>query len=147
MKGFISQSFFGYFSFLLGAVMMVSPWYINSLDGTPFVNVGGAALFFPFMFGLHQLLMATFSVTKGFVRVFPIQMHCFLNTITGFILMCTPWMYGFHTRIWWPQLLFGALVFILGVYTKNSPLINQPHEMLPEAGITSTDAHEGRMMV
>ncbi|MES2275630.1 MAG: SPW repeat protein [Bacteroidota bacterium] len=143
MKGSISQTFFSYFNYLLAAVMMSSPWLFG------FVHIGGAALFFPFMFGWHQLLMAIFSNTKGgMVRVFPIQMHCTLNVITGFVLMVTPWMYGFAGKgVWLPHLVMGAIVFILGMYTKNSPMINEPHEMLKEGGIQSTDSHEGRMMI
>ncbi|GAB3915425.1 SPW repeat domain-containing protein [Mucilaginibacter boryungensis] len=142
MKGFISNTFFGYFNYLLAVTMMASPWLFH------FVDARGAALFFPFMFGLHQLIMAIFSRAKGgMVGVFPVQMHCFLDTFSGFVLMCTPWMYGFAPKVWLPHVAFGAIIFILGVWTKNSPLINQPHEMVPERGIQSTDAHEGRMMV
>jgi hypothetical protein len=143
MKGFISNTFFGYFNYLLAVVMMASPWLFG------FVHMGGAALFFPFMFGWHQLLMAIFSRAKGgMVGIFPIQMHLFLDTISGFVLLCTPWMYGFaHKGVWLPHVIFGLIILILGIYTKNSPLTNQPHEMVPERGIQSTDAHEGRMMV
>lgn len=142
MKGFISNTFFGYFSYVLGVVMMASPWLFH------FADVRGAALFFPFMFGWFQIIMAIFSRAKGgMVGIFPIQMHCFLNVIAGFSIMCTPWMYGFAPKVFLPHLLIGATLFILGVFTKNSPVINEPHEMVPERGIQSTDAHEGRMMV
>jgi hypothetical protein len=142
MKGFISNTFFGYFSYVLGVVMMASPWLFH------FVDVRGAALFFPFMFGWFQIIMAIFSRTKaGMVGVFPVQMHCFLNTFAGFAIMCTPWMYGFAPKVFLPHLILGGIMFTLGVFTKNSPVINEPHEMVPERGIQSTDASEGRMMV
>lgn len=142
MKGFISTTFFGYFNYLLAVLMMTSPWLFG------FEKFGGAALFFPFMFGWYHLLMAIFSISKaGMVRIFPIQMHCTLHTITGFVLMVAPWMYGFHTKVWLPHLAIGAVLFILGINTKNSPLINQPHEMLKDGQLGSTDEHEGRLMV
>lgn len=138
MKGFISNTFFSYFNYLLAITMMVSPWLFG------FVHIGGAALFFPFMFGWHQLLMAIFSKAKGgMVGIFPIQMHLFLDTIAGFVLFVTPWMYGFAGKgVWLPHVVFGLIIFILGVGTKNSPLTNQPHEMEEEIGIQSTDASE-----
>jgi len=148
MKGFISPTFFGYFNYLLAIVTMASPWLFCSVDGTPFIHIGGASLFFPLMFGWFQLLMAIFSNSKaGIIGVFPIQMHCTLDTLTGFVLLTTPWLYGFHDRVFLPHLILGAIIFIFGIGTKNSPLINEPHEMLQEGGIGSTDSHEGRLMV
>jgi hypothetical protein len=147
MKAFISHSFFGYFAYPLAIVTMASPWIFNSANGTHFVNVGGASLFFPFMFGWFSLLMAIFSNTKGFINIFPSQMHCTLLTIVGFVIMVAPWLYGFHDRVFLPHLILGAINFIMGVYTKGSPVTCPPHEMLQESGIQSTDSHEGRMMV
>lgn len=138
MKGSISTTFFSYFNYVLAVLMMTSPWLFG------FVHVGGACLFFPFMFGWHQLLMAIFSKAKGgMVGIFPIQMHCFLDTITGFVLLVTPFMYGFAGKgVWVPHVVFGLIIMILGINTKNSPLINEPHEMEEEHGIQSTDASE-----
>src|SRR5476651_33893 len=142
MKPFISHTFFGYFSYPLAIVTMASPWIFG------FVGIGGASLFFPLVFGWFSVLMAIFSNTKaGMVGIFPTQMHCTLDTIVGFVIMVAPWLYGFHDRVFIPHLILGAIIFIMGVFTKGSPLTCEPHEMLKEGGITSTDAHEGRMMV
>jgi hypothetical protein len=140
MKGFISTSFFGYFSYLLAIVMISSPWLFG------FVSIGGASLFIPLMFGWFQLIMCIFSNTKGgMVGVFPVQMHTTLDTLTGFVILVSPFLYGFYDLVCLPHVIFGAILLILGIYTKNSPLSNRPHEMLPEGGITSTDSLEGTL--
>lgn len=142
MKGFISTTFFGYFGYLLAIVTGSSPWLFG------FYHVGGASLFLPLLAGWFQLLMCIFSNTKaGMVGVFPIQMHCALNVFSGFYLLIAPWLYEFSPKVFWPHLILGGLILLMGVFVKNSPLRNAPHEILPEAGISSTDSHEGRLMV
>jgi len=142
MKGYISTTFFGYVSYLIALVTLGSPWLFG------FGQVGGASLFLPLLLGWFQLIMCIFSNTKaGMVGVFPIQMHCVLDSFSGFVLLVAPWIYGFHPKVFVPHLILGAIILLKGVYVKNSPFINDPHKILKEAGITSTDAHEGRLMV
>lgn len=144
MKGLISTKTFGYINYPLALLMMVSPWLFCSTDGTPFWHVSAAALFFPLVFGWFHLLMAIFSKSKaGMVGIFPIQMHCTLDVISGFAIAMSPFLYGFYHKVFLPHLILGGIIFFLGIYTKNSPLLNQPHEMIEgEYGIQSTDAHE-----
>ena len=143
MKPFISTTFFGYFSYLVCIVTMASPWLFG------FIDVGGASLFFPLMFGWFGLIMAIFSNSKaGMVGIFPVQMHTVLSTISGFVIMVSPWLYGFYDKgVFLPHLLLGAIIMCLGIFTKGSPMTSPPHEMLQESGITSTDDQKGRMMI
>jgi len=142
MKGFISTTFFGFFSYILAIVTMSSPWLFG------FAHFGGASLFLPLVLGWFQLLMCIFSNTKaGMVGVFPVQMHAVLDVISGFVLMVSPWLYGFTDNVWAPQFILGGLIFLFGLGVKNSPLTNKPHEMLKDGSLGSTDAHEGRLMV
>ena len=140
MKGFISTTFFGFFNYILAILMMTSPWLFG------FVQFGGAALFFPFMFGWYYLLMAIFSITKGgMVRIFPIQMHCTLLTIAGFVIMMSPFLYGFSHLVWQPHVVLGAIALFVGLFTVTSPLTCPPDEMHQQGGIGSTDALESRL--
>jgi len=147
MKGFISTKLFGYINYPLAIITMASPWIFCSADGTSFQHVGGAALFFPLMFGWFQVLMAIFSKSKaGMVGIFPIQMHCTLDVISGFVVAVSPFLYGFYPKVFLPHLILGGIIFLLGIYTKNSPLRNQPHQMEEEVGIQSTDSSESVLM-
>lgn len=142
MKGFISTTFFGFFGYILALTTMSSPWLFG------FWHVGGASLFIPLLFGWFHLIMCIFSNTKaGMLGVFPIQMHCVLNVLSGFILLVSPFLYGFCDRVYLPHLILGGLIFLMGLGVKNSPFINKPHQMLKEGGMTSLDSHEGRLMV
>jgi len=141
MKNLISTTFYGYFNYVIALVTLSSPWLFN------FWHVGGASLFLPMAFGWFQLIMAIFSVNKaGFMKVFPNQMHHLLDVFCGFWLLVAPFFYGFCDRVMWPHVILGAIFLIVGICTKNSPFTNRATEMLPEAGIQSLDAHEGRIM-
>jgi len=120
MKPFISTSFFGFINYLIAITLMASPWLFG-FDR-------GAAFFLPLVFGWLQLIMAIFSKNKyGFMNVFPVPMHCFLDVVGGFILMTSPFIYGYYaTTVFAPQLLLGALIVFLGIFTKRSPLTDEP---------------------
>lgn len=132
MKPFISINFFGFINYLIAFTLMASPWLFGFYRG--------AAFFLPLLFGWVQLLMAIFSKNKyGFLKAFPIPMHCFLNVIGGFILFTSPFLYGYYaTTVFLPQLFLGLLVFFLGIFTKNSPLTDEPHHVFRDGGLTTT---------
>src|SRR5471030_3017271 len=142
MKGFIPTSFFGYCSYILAIVTGASPWLFG------FAHFGGACLFLPLLFGWFQLIMSIFSNTEGgMVGVFPVQMHAVLDVISGFVLLVSPFLYGFTPNVWAPHVILGGLLFLFGIGVKNSPFTNKPHKPLPEGSLESTDSTEGRLYV
>ena len=106
---------------------MSSPWLFG------FIHVGGASLFLPLIFGWLQLIMAIFSKHKfGFMNVFPVPMHCFIDVIGGSFLMASPWVYAYAPHVFLPQLLLGGLVFFLGIFTKTSPFTDEPKHVFKD---------------
>mgnify|MGYP001552564166 FL=1 len=124
MKPFISTSTYGFLNYVLALTLMASPWLFD------FYHFRGASFFLPLVFGWLQLLMAIFGRHKfGFLKAFPVSMHCFIDIVGGSFLMVSPFLYGYYTHVFWPQLLLGGLVFFLGVFTKTSPLIDEPQHV------------------
>jgi hypothetical protein len=135
MKPFISTTFYGVCNYLLAFTLMSSPW----LFGT--VHVGGASLFLPLIFGWLQLIMAIFSNHKlGFIKVFPVPMHCVIDVIGGSFLMMSPFVYTYYTQVPFPQpqFLLGLIVFLLGIFTQKSPLSDEPHHVMHDGLMNST---------
>lgn len=133
MKPFIPTSTYGFLNYVLALTLMTSPWLFG------FVHVGGASLFLPLIFGWLQLIMAIFSRHKfGFIKQFPVAMHCFIDVIGGSFLMMSPFVYAYSQHVWVPQFILGGIVFFLGIFTKESPLTDEPHHVMPEGGFTST---------
>jgi hypothetical protein len=140
MKPFISKTFYGLINYAVAILLIASPWLFG------FAQYGGAALFMPLLIGWFQLIMAIFSNNPlGFIKVFPMQMHNFLDVLTGSFLMCLPWTYDFSSKVYLPHLVFGLILLIAGVFVKQSPFLTRPDRSLPDGGLTSTDSYEGRL--
>ncbi|WP_299511843.1 hypothetical protein [Mucilaginibacter sp.] len=140
MKPFISKTFYGVINYAVALLLIASPWLFH------FAQFGGAALFLPIIIGWFQLIMAIFSKNPlGFLDVFPMQMHNCLDVLTGSFLLALPWTYSFSSQVWAPHFFLGLVLIIMGVFADGSPFLTKPHRALPEAGITSTDASEGRL--
>jgi len=148
MKPFISKKSYAVLNYLTGACLMLAPWYIPGSNGQPFyVHAGGAILFLPLIIGWLQLVMTFFSASPyGVIRQFPVQMHCFQNVLTGSFLIASPFIYGFCDVIWWPHVLCGAVLMILGLFTTNSPFTTPVPHAQPQGGLTSVDYEEQTLM-
>ena len=140
MKPFISTTFFGVINWVVALLLISSPWTFG------LANFHGGALLMPLLLGWLQLLMAIFSNTPtGFVKVFPVQLHTVLIVMTGSFLMCMPWSYKFSDQVFWPHLIFGAIMCINGIFVHQSPFLVRSTPHLSEGGFTSTDSLEGRL--
>jgi len=160
MKPFISTSFYGVANYILAFAMILAPWYIPSITGSlpalwikpsdaglAFYHVGGASLFLILIIGWLEFIMAVFSNNShGLIKQFPMQMHHFLDVLMGLFLFFSPFIYGYSDKVWWPQMLAGGLLCILGIFTKNSPFTTKPHHPRPQGGLTSVDYEEGSLM-
>jgi len=142
MKPFIPTAVYGVLNYIISITLVASPWLFG------LVSISSAALFLPMYIGWLQFIMAVFADNEtGFIKRFPLQIHMVLDVLMGFILMVSPWLYNFSTKIFWPELLFGGLLFCLGIFTKNSPFLTMPHRSVPEGQMTSTDSSDGRLSI
>ncbi len=137
MKPFISTAFFGVLTYIVALTLIASPWLFG------LVNVSSAALFLPIYFGWLQLIMAIFSNNStGFLKQLPIYTHQLLLTVMGFVLLVSPWLYTFSDRAFWPELVFGLLLMIMGIFTQKSPFTDASHRAnrsTREGQLTSAD--------
>lgn len=133
MKPFVSTSTYGLFNWVIAITLIASPWIFG------YSGVRGAAVFLPVIFGWLQLIMAIFSKHKfGFMNVFPVPMHCFIDVVGGSFLMASPWVYAYSQFVFWPQLLIGGLVFFLGVFTRTSPFTDEPKHTFKDGLLNDT---------
>jgi hypothetical protein len=140
MKPFISTKLFGLINWACAILLISSPWTFG------LANYHGGALLMPLLLGWLQLLMAIFSNTpNGIIKVFELQMHTILLVITGSFLLCMPWTYAFANQVFWPHLIFGAIMCINGIFVHKSPFLVRSTAHLHEAGFTSEDSLEGRL--
>ncbi|MDB5116713.1 MAG: hypothetical protein JWQ79_2205 [Mucilaginibacter sp.] len=141
MKPFISKTFYGFINYAAALLLIASPW----LFGFSHAPVAAAVLM-PLLMGWLQLIMAIFSKNPlGFMNIFPMQMQNCVDVLMGSFLLALPWTYAFSSYVFWPHLLLGLVLLLKGIFAVESPFLTRPHRSLPEAGITSIDAHDGRL--
>ena len=140
MKPFISPALYGVINWGGAFLCLALPWTMG------FYVLGGAALFLMLLVGWLQFIMAVFSnAPHGFLRKFPMQMHSFLDIVTGSFLMASPFVYAFSDKVFLPQLLLGGMFFLGGIFAKHSPVLTHVQHNLPEGQLTSTDSTESRL--
>lgn len=137
MKPFIPTAFYGFLNYAIALTLIASPWLFG------FYHVGGASFFLPLVFGWLQLIMAIFSKHEfGFIKVFPVPMHCFIDVVGGSFLLASPFVYDYSSHVFLPQLLLGSLVFLLGIFTKKSPFTDEPEHVFRDGLSNTTDLDE-----
>ena len=133
MKPFISTKFYGVINWIGCILLMGTPWVMG------YYTLGGAALFLPLLIGWLEFIMAVFSDSEhGLIRVFPMDMHLFLDVIVGSFLMASPFIYAFSGDVFWPQVLLGGMFFFVGIFTKGS-LLTKEH-VYPQGQLQGTDS-------
>ena len=127
MKPFIPTAFYGVLNYILSLTLIASPWLFGYAD------VSSAALLIPIYIGWLQFIMAVFVDNEtGFVKQFPVPMHCFIDVVGGSFLLASPFVYDYSSHVVWPQLILGALVFFMGIFTKKSPLTDEPQHVFKD---------------
>lgn len=144
MKTFISTAFYAYLNYICSILLLFSPW----LFGFDQLKGGSASMFVPVIIGSSLLIMALFTNNElGVYKAFPMQLHLITTTFAGFFVLVSPWVFNFSSQVYIPHVCLGSFFLLAGIFTSNSPFLNKPHRALREAGIQSTDANEGRLMV
>jgi hypothetical protein len=145
MKPFISTAVYGVLNYIIALTLIASPWLFDLR------SISSAAFFLPIYIGWLQLIMAIFTNNEtGFIKQFPVRIHYTLDVVMGFILIVSPFVYGFafdsvratgvFKGVFLPEVLLGGLLFIMGLFTKKSPFTTKLPKTHAEGLISSTDS-------
>jgi len=120
MRSFISTKVHSVLDYASAVLIIASPWLFG------FEPVGGAALFLPIVLGAIQFIMVIFTRHElGLFKVIPIQLHLIIDMFMGFILIVSPFLYGFYHNVFLPHVIFGLLLFGAGIFTSPSPFLDK----------------------
>lgn len=112
---FIPTKIHGILDYLMGILLMVSPWIFG------FAN-GGYAQWVPFIIGIMiigQSLFTNYEVSL--IQRISMRMHLNMDVITGLVLAVSPWLFGFADLVYLPHLIFGLLEIGAALTTKQVP--------------------------
>ena len=111
----ISTKVHGIMDYLLGIILIVSPWLLNfSREGaeTWVPVVLGVGLIFYSMVTDYEL-----SISKKL----SMRTHLMLDVFSGVFLAISPWIFGFNEYVFLPHLILGLIEIGTGVMTEPSP--------------------------
>jgi hypothetical protein len=112
---FISTRVHGILDYLVGALLVISPWLFN------FDN-GGAETWVPVIVGiviLIQALMTNYEL--GVFKTLSMRTHLTMDFIIGLFLAASPWIFNFNDYIWEPHVLFGVMSIVASHMTRTAP--------------------------
>jgi hypothetical protein len=111
----ISTKTHGILDYLMGLVLIASPWIFGFADGT-------AAQWIPVILGAGALvysLMTNYEL--GVVKTIPMKTHLMLDMGAGALLAVSPWLFGFADRVSTPHVVLGILELGAALMTRTSP--------------------------
>ena len=112
---FISTRVHGMLDYLMGALLIASPWLFGFAQG-------GAESWVPVVLGAGALLYSLMTAYEfGAVRVIPMATHLSLDAGAGLLLVVSPWLFGFSDLVWGPHVVLGLLELGAALTTRTTP--------------------------
>ncbi len=101
---------------LTAIVLIVSPWILD------YHMVRGAAVNSAMVFG--GCLAACNLLTAHELGLYPLlsmRRHFQLDVILGVLLAASPWLLGFHDRVYLPHVIAGSIITLLPLFSVRRP--------------------------
>ena len=112
---FISTKVHGMLDYIMGLIIIASPWLFGFADGT-------AAQWVPVAIGIVLLLSSLMTNYEySLAKMISMPTHLGLDVLAGIFLIASPWLFGFASRISTPHIVFGILEIGAGLMTKTTP--------------------------
>ena len=108
----------GYLDYLMGLLLIVSPWIFGFPEG--------AATMVPVVLGAGTIVYSLITDYElGLLKVISMKAHLLIDLMAGLLLIAAPWLFGFDEIVIWPFI-------ILGVFEVGASLLTQKHPSYPE---------------
>jgi hypothetical protein len=112
---FIPTRVHGMLDYLMGIVLIASPWIFDFDDG-------GVKTWLPVILGAGVIAYSLLTDYElGVVDVIPMPVHLIFDLVGGLLLAASPWIFGFADEIWEPHVILGVLEVGAALMTKTVP--------------------------
>lgn len=114
---FIPTRTHGVLDYLVGVLLMVSPWLLG-------FAAGGAETWLPVVLGAATIIYSVFTdYEPGLVRKIPMPIHLALDLLSGALLAVSPWLFAFSRWVWAPQVIIGLFEIGASLFTRTAPAV------------------------
>lgn len=111
----ISTRVHGVLDYLVGALLIASPWLFDFARG-------GAETWVPVILGASAVLYSLLTDYElGVAKKISIKTHLSLDAMSGVLLAISPWLFGFNEFVYLPHLILGILELAVVGMTNPSP--------------------------
>jgi drug/metabolite transporter (DMT)-like permease len=115
MAGLIPTRVHGILDYLLGLLLIASPWIFG-------FNDEDTAKWVPIIIGAAVLVYSLLTDYElGAVRAIPMPVHLLLDFAGGVVLAASPWIFGFSDDVWAPHLVLGLIEIGTALLTERHP--------------------------
>lgn len=109
----ISSKTHGVLDYLVGIILIISPWLFGFADGGP-------QMWTPIILGASALLYSLLTNYElGVFKILSFKTHLAIDALSGILLAASPWIFGFADDVYMPHLLFGLLEIIVVSLTNS----------------------------
>jgi hypothetical protein len=111
----LSTKVHGVLDYLMGVILIVSPWIFN-------FNRGGAETAVPVILGAGVIvysLMTNYEL--GLSGILSMRTHLNLDLMSGAFLAISPWVFGFSEFVYMPHVIFGVAEMCAALLTDPLP--------------------------
>jgi hypothetical protein len=112
---FIPTRFHGVLDYIVGLILIVSPWLFNFSDvsyATWTIVAAGVLILF-------QTIFTDFEM--GVVHKIPMKIHLMVDFGLGLLLALSPWIFNFDERVFLPHLIAGVFAILAALTTHRVP--------------------------
>lgn len=105
--------------YIVGLFVMLMPWILGYADE---VN-NRYAVWIPFLLGLSSIVYSLCTRYEySLAKLITMRTHLLLDMISGFLLLLSPWLFGFHEEIMVPMVIVGILEIGIAAMTERRPV-------------------------
>ena len=112
---FLSTRIHGVIDYVVGVLLVIVPNLFGFADN-------GSAQWIFVVLGIAAILYSLVTDYElGLVHLLPMPAHLALDAASGVLLAASPWLFGFHDRVYVPHLVFGLFEILASLITRSHP--------------------------
>jgi hypothetical protein len=102
----------GIIDYATGALLLIAPYLFG-------FATGGIEQWLPQLMGAAIIVMSLVTRYElSVAKIIPLNLHLGVDLASGALLAASPWLLGFHNRVWWPHLLVGLMEIAVVLMTR-----------------------------
>lgn len=111
---FISTRTHGILDYLMGLILIISPWIFNFADGGP-------AQWIPMILGFSAFVYSIITDYElGLLKILSMKIHLSIDLMSGIFLAASPWIFSFADEVFLPHLILGLTEIAASLMTRET---------------------------